>query len=119
MPQTYERLKEFLEKTDDVRLGDDGKSMKVLLCDKHQKMDKSKRASSGHLKYSRRVHVCSARVTEEAVGPVEKQPRVATPPDADNVVNVEQKTVPESDSEYLYLGHSCTIICKGCTIFHI
>ena len=65
----------------------------------------SKRSSSGYLKYFRRVNVCSARVTEEAVGSktrridefygtVEKRQRVTTAPDADSVVNVEQKTVP-------------------------
>ena len=30
LPQNYERLEEFLEKTDDVRLGEDGKSMKMF-----------------------------------------------------------------------------------------
>ena len=98
-----------MKKTDDVRLGEGGKSMKCLLCGKNQKLDKSKRSSSGYLKYYRRVNMCSARVTEEAVGSktrridefygsVEKRPRVATPPDADSVVNVEQKAVPLSDT---------------------
>ena len=35
MPKTHEKLKDFLEKTNDVRLEDDGKSMKCLLCDKN------------------------------------------------------------------------------------
>ena len=101
MPQTHEKLKDFLEKTNDVRLADDGKSMKCLLCGKNPKLDNSKRSNSGHLKYFRRVHRCSVRAEvegsktrkiDEFYGPVEKRPRTprsGTQPDADIVVNVE------------------------------
>ena len=65
------------------------------------KTDNSNRSSSGHLKYFRRVHWCSVhaevegsktRKIDEFYGPVEKRPRVGTLPDADIVVNVEEKT---------------------------
>ena len=104
LPQTHEKLKDFLEKTNDVRLADDGKSMKCLLCCKNPNLDNSKRSNSGHLKYFRRVHRCSVRAEvegsktqkiDEFYGPVEKRPRtprVGTQPDADIVVNVEEKT---------------------------
>ena len=85
-----------------MRLADDGKSMKCLLCDKNPKLDNSiKRPNSGHLKYFRRVHKCSVRAEvegsktrkiDEFYGPVEKRPRVGTQSDADVVVNVEEKT---------------------------
>lgn len=67
MPQTDEKLKVFLEETDDVRLADDGKSMRILLCGKTPKMDKSKKSISARLKFFRCGHVCSARVGTEAV----------------------------------------------------
>jgi len=67
MPQTDEKLKAFLEETDGVRLADDGKSMRILLCGKTPKIDKSKRSIRGHLKYFRCGHVCSARIGTEAV----------------------------------------------------
>ena len=104
LPQTHEKLKDFLEKTNDVRLADDGKSMKCLLCGKNPKLDNSKRSNSGHLKYFRRVHRSSVRAEvegsktrkiDEFYVPVEKRPRtprVGTQPDADIVVNVEEKT---------------------------
>lgn len=113
MPQTHEKLKDFLEKTNDVRLADDGKSMKCLLCGKNPKLDNSKRSNSGHLKYFRRVHRCSMRAEvagsktqkiDEFYGPVEKRPRVGTQPDADIVVNVEEKT----DLEDLESGTNMT-----------
>ena len=50
-----------------MRLADNGKSMGYLLYGKTTKIDKSKRSNRGHLKYFRRVHVCSARVGTEAV----------------------------------------------------
>ena len=84
-----------------MRLADDGKSMKCLLCGKNPKLDNSKRSNSGHLKYFRRVHRCYVRAEvegsktrkiDEFYGPVEKRPRVGTQPDADIVVNVEEKT---------------------------
>ena len=83
LPQTHEKLKDFLEKTNDVRLADDGKSMKCLLCGKNPKLDNSKRSNSGHLKYFRRVHRCSVRAEvevsktrkiDEFYCPVEKRP---------------------------------------------
>ena len=92
LPQTHEKLEDFLEKTNDVRLADDGKSMKCLLCGKNPKLDNSKRSNSGHLKYFRRVNRCSVRAEvegsktrkiDEFYGPVEKRPRVGTQPDAD------------------------------------
>ena len=43
-----ERLKEL--KTD-VRLSEDGKSIKCLLCGKSSKLDKCKRSAEGHIKY--------------------------------------------------------------------
>ena len=101
MPRTHEKLKDFLEKSNDVRLADDGKSMKCLLCDKNPKLDNSKGSNSGHLKYFRRVNKCSGRAKvegsktrkiDEFYGPVEKRPRVGTQLDADIVVNVEEKT---------------------------
>ena len=101
MPQTQEKLKNVLEKTNDVRLADDGKSMKCLLCGKNPKLDNSKRSNSGHLKYFTRVYRCSVRAEVEGsktrkidafYGPVEKRPRVGTQPDSDIVVNVEEKT---------------------------
>ena len=104
LPQTHGKLEDFLEKTNDVRLADDGKSMKCLLCGKNPKLDISKRSNSGHLKYFRRVHRCSVRAEvegpktrkiDEFYGPVEKRPRtprVGTQPDADIVVNVEERT---------------------------
>ena len=63
--QTHEKLKDFLEKTSDVRLADDGKSMKYMLCGKNPKLDNSERSNSGHLKYFRRVHRCSVRAEVE------------------------------------------------------
>ena len=101
LPPTHEKLKDFLEKTNDVRLADDGKSMKCLLCGKNPKLDNSKRSNSGRLKYFRRVHRCSVRAEvegsktrkiDEFYDPVEERPRVGTQPDADIVVNVEEKT---------------------------
>ena len=60
MPQTDEKLKVFLEETDDVRLADDGKSMRILLCGKTPTMDKSnKKSISARLKFFRCGHVCS------------------------------------------------------------
>ena len=94
MPQTHEKLKDFLEKTNDVRLADDGKSKKCLLCGKNPKLDNSKRSNSGHLKYFRRVHRWSVRAEvegsktrkiDEFYGPVEKRPRVGTQPDATHI----------------------------------
>ena len=35
MPQTHEKLKDFLEKKNDERLADEGKSMKCLLSSKN------------------------------------------------------------------------------------
>ena len=68
MPQTDEKLKVFLEETDDVRLADDGKSMRILLCGKTPTMDKSnKKSISARLKFFRCGHVCSVRVGTEAV----------------------------------------------------
>lgn len=70
MPLTYEKLKGFSKKTDDVRLADksdNGKSMRCLLYGKTTKIDKSKKSNRGRLKYFRCVHVCSARVGSEAV----------------------------------------------------
>ncbi len=48
-----------------MRLDDDGKSLKCLLCGKKQKLDKSKRSNNGHLNYFRHVHLCVAQVTAE------------------------------------------------------
>ena len=101
MPQTHEKLKDFPEKTNDERLADEGESKKCLLCSKNPKLDNSKRSNSGLLKYFRRVHWCSVRAEvegsktrkiDEFYGPVEKRQRVGTKPDADIVVNVEEKT---------------------------
>ena len=95
-------VKEFLGKTDDVILADDGKSIKCLLRGKNPNLDNSRRSNSGHLKYFRLMHVCTAPVTTEKTRridefyiPVEKQPRVGTPPNADNV---EENTDLQSDT---------------------
>ena len=51
-------------------MADNDKSMGYLLYGKTTKIDKSKKSNRGHLrhlKYFRRVHVCSARVGTEAV----------------------------------------------------
>ena len=51
------------------------------------------------------MNVCTAPVTTEKTRridefyiPVEKQPRVGTPPNTDNVVNVEENTDLQSDT---------------------
>lgn len=61
----YEKFKDFVEKINDVRLVDDGKSMKCLFCGKNLKLDNSKRLNSGCLKYFRCVYRCFVCVEVE------------------------------------------------------
>ena len=88
IPCTHEKLKDLLDKTDDVKLAEDGKGITCLLYGKTPKLDKSKRTSSGHLKYFRRVHICPAkklatgpqsRTINDFYTPVPKRPRVSAP----------------------------------------